>query len=281
MNAKKENYQLTASIVLYKNDNDIVLKAIESFLNTKLHVRILLIDNSPTDDLKCFSQMDDRIFYLFNGVNIGFGAAHNKAIKEVLGYSKYHLILNPDVYFDGESVLEKMYNYMEEHSEIGILSPKVFYPDGSLQYLCRKLPAPADMLLKRVAPSFIRNLFNKRLNEYEFKTRNYDEIMNVPSLSGCFMFVRNEVFNKIEGFDEKFFMYMEDFDFTRRALKYYKTVYYPYAIIYHHYARESKKNKKLLYISIQSVIYYFNKWGWFVDREREKFNLEAFGNVAK
>lgn len=274
MNDDENMYKLTASIVVYNNSEQILWHAIKSFLLTELQVHILLIDNSPTDRLKFISERDKRISYLHNGKNIGFGAAHNIAIKKVITKTKYHLILNPDVYFHGD-VLERMFLYMEEHKDVGILSPKVLYPDGNLQYLCRKLATPADIFLKRLTPAFLRPVFKKRLDEYEFRDQDYSRIMQVPSLSGCFMFVRYNVFEKIGYFDENIFMYMEDFDLTRRVSRFYKTVYYPEAVIYHHYARESASNKKLLYIAIKSTIYYFNKWGWFFDSERKRLNRAA------
>ena len=233
-----------------------------------------MIDNSPVDSLKELATLNSRIIYIFNGANLGFGAGHNVAIEKIALHSKYHLILNPDVYFD-PSVIEKLYHFIEQYPEIGILSPKVLYPDGSLQYLCRKLPTPLDILLKRIPLPILRFFFSKRMNAYEYRNRDYNEIMNVPSLSGCFMFVRTAVFKKVGGFDEKFFMYMEDFDFSRRFLRCYKTVYYPFVSIYHHYTRESATNKKLLFIAIKSTIYYFNKWGWLVDKERREMNREA------
>ena len=91
----------------------------------------------------------------------------------------------------------------------------------------------------------------------------YNKIMDVPILSGCFMFLRNEIFKNVGLFDERYFMYMEDFDYSRRIHEKYRTVYYPNVEIVHAHAKESFKNRKLSIIHLKSAIKYFNKWGWF------------------
>ncbi len=265
-------YDITASIVLYKNDPKEVEKAIESFLDTDLNVKLYLIDNSPTDELKELKNIDkNRIEYIFSNANLGFGKAHNIAIKKAINESKYHLVLNPDIWFE-KGNLEKMYEFMEKHPEIGQLMPKVLNPDGSIQYLCKRLPTPFDLFVRRFIPPFLKPVFQKRMDWYEFKDVGYDKTMEVPALSGCFMFLRTEALKQVGGFDERFFMYMEDYDLCRRIGQKYKTVYYPEAQVYHGYAKHSYKNKKLLLIHIESAIKYFNKWGWFFDRERREKN---------
>jgi hypothetical protein len=90
----------------------------------------------------------------------------------------------------------------------------------------------------------------------------YNKIMEVPILSGCFMFLRTDIFTSIGGFDERFFMYLEDFDLTRRMGEKSKTIFFPEVEIVHAHAKESYKNKKMMWIHIKSTIKYFNKWGW-------------------
>lgn len=262
------NYDLTASIVTCRNDLKMLQKAINSFLNTELSVRLIVIDNSPNDEIRQICN-DNKIEYVFNNANIGFGAGHNIAIRRIHELSKYHLVLNPDIYFSRGN-LEKLYNFMENNNDVGLVMPKILYPDGSLQYLCKKLPTPFDLILRRFIPSFLNPLFRKRLDSFEFKDRDYNEIMSVPGLSGCFMFIRTGIFKEIGMFDERFFMYAEDTDLCRRIGNKYKTMYYPEAVIYHEYAKGSYKSNKLLIVHINSAIKYFNKWGWFFDKDRNK-----------
>ena len=110
---------------------------------------------------------------------------------------------------------------------------------------------------------------------YELHWTNYDKIMEVPSLSGCFMFMRCSVLKQTGGFDERYFMYAEDLDLCRRIGEISRTMFYPEVSVVHEYEKGSYKNKKLLKYHIKSVIKYFNKWGWFFDSKRKKRNIEC------
>jgi GT2 family glycosyltransferase len=101
---------------------------------------------------------------------------------------------------------------------------------------------------------------------------DYNTEMEVPYLSGCFMFIRTSVFNEVGMFDDNIFMYLEDTDLSRRINEKYKTIYYPKVTVYHKFEKGSFKNKKLLKYHIKSAIYYFNKWGWIFDRDRKTIN---------
>ncbi|MFZ6013782.1 MAG: glycosyltransferase, partial [Bacteroidota bacterium] len=204
------------------------------------------------------------------------GAGHNIAIREILNSSKYHLVLNPDVYFQPD-VIRKLYDFMEEHRSIGQVMPKVFYPDGRLQLQCKLLPSPKTLILRRFL-NFLHFSLKRENYHYEFQFSGYDKVMDVPFLSGCFMFLRTEALKKVGLFDERFFLYTEDTDLTRRIHRHFRTVYYPDATIYHHYARGAYNDFWLLWKSVQSTVKYFNKWGWFNDQEREYINRRILLN---
>lgn len=261
---------VSGSIVLYKTDSGIK-HSIESFLNTSLPVKLYLVDNSPTDKLRTeFADVlaDSRIEYIFNNKNIGFGAAHNIAIRRVYNFSQYHLVLNPDINFS-PGVLENLFEYSERNYNAGLVMPKIIYPDGNIQYTCKLLPTPLDLVFRRFLPSGITR---KRLHFFELRDTGYDKEMEVPYLSGCFMFLRTQALKDVGLFDERFFMYPEDIDMTRRIHSKYKTLYYPYVSVVHTHAKESYKSAKLLWIHIFNMIKYFNKWGWFFDKERKRIN---------
>ncbi len=274
-------FDITASLVLYKNNPRDVIKAIKSFLNTSLNVFLYVVDNSPEDTLgKIVERLNDgRIEYIFNnGENLGFGKAHNIAIKKVIDKSKYHLVLNPDVWFE-KGTLEKLFDFMEKNPDVGQVMPKVLNPDGTVQALCKRLPSPIDLFGRRFLPSPFKKVLDERLKWYEFWDVGYDNLAEVPALSGCFMFVRTKVFKEVGLFDDEYFMYMEDYDMCRRINSRYRTIYYPEAIIYHKYGKHSYKNKKLLLTHIRSAIRYFNKWGWILDLDRDIKNIDS-GRVA-
>jgi GT2 family glycosyltransferase len=265
--------EIVGSIVLYHNKKEQLIKAIKSFLNTDLKVKLYLIDNSSNDDLKELKKIDDRIIYIFNNANLGYGAAHNIAIRQSIEKDAlYHVVLNPDIYFES-GVLEKLFSYMKKNSKIGNVLPKVLYPDGEVQHLCKLLPTPTDLILRRFIP--FKSWKEKRNNLYELRFSGYNKIMNVPSLSGCFMFFRVSALKEVGLFDEDIFMYLEDVDLNRRIHSKYETIFYPEVDIVHEYAKESYKSKKLLMFHMQSAIYYFNKWGWFLDKQRDNINTKC------
>lgn len=271
-------YDIIGSMVTFKNDKNALKNAVTSFLDSSLNTYLYVVDNSPTDTLRNLFN-HNNVEYIFNNKNLGFGAGHNIAIRKMARRTKYALILNPDVYFE-KGVLEKLFSFMENNPEFGSVMPKVLFPDGSLQYLCRLLPDPYDIVLRKINIKIFSYLFRRKKNRYELKFADYNKVMNVPYLSGCFMFIRNAVFANTGIFDESFFIYFEDVDLARRIHRLYRTVYYPKAVIYHNYERGSNKDVALLKYIISSGIRYFNKWGWFFDKERKNINSEAIKHLT-
>lgn len=270
--------KLSASIVLYKNPASMLQKAIDSFLNTSLDVKLYLIDNSPTDTLRVLSFSDKRIEYIHNPSNPGFGAAHNIAIKKSIPEgTPYHLVLNPDIYFD-HGVIEKIIEYMDHRPTVGLLMPKVLYPNGEIQTIARLFPTPWDLFARRFFP--IKKYLEKLNRRYELTFFDYSSTAEIPFISGCFMFLRTDILKKTGYFDEHFFMYLEDADLSRRIGMVSKTILYPHVSIYHEYQRGSHRDFKLLMIFIRSAFTYFNKYGWFFDSYRKNSNqrtLEQLG----
>lgn len=271
--------RIACSIVLYQTEWSVLEKCLKSVLSAKCVTMLYLIDHSPTP---LFNEPfeDERIQYIFTNDNKGYGAGHNIALKKSLNKCvSYHLVLNPDVYFEGE-ILDEILDFALQHPKIGNLMPKVFYPDGRLQYLCKLLPTPYDWIGRRFNP--IQSFVEKRNEIFELRFTGYKDIMEVPYLSGCFMFLNLSAIKKVGLFDENIFMYGEETDMCRRLIQAgYQTVFYPKVQIYHSFAKGSHKDRRLTKIGIQSAIYYFNKWGWLFDAERRKINRETLHKLGK
>lgn len=273
--------KLSASIVLYNTKIDELKRVIDSYFTYTGEKQLFLVDNSPTDSLKEIVKIypNNDIYYIFNNENMGYGKAHNIAIKKSIEQGlSYHIILNPDIIIEKGS-LEKLTEYMEQHPEVGNIMPKIIYPNGELQYLCKLLPSPIDLIFRRFIPiKRWKDAINER---YELRSFGYDKIKNIPNLSGCFMFLRTEALKKVGLFDENIFMYLEDIDLNRRIHSKYKTIYYPDAIVIHEHQKESYKNRRLLKAHIQSAIYYFNKYGWLFDKERTTINKNVLKDLSQ
>lgn len=266
---------ITASIVLFHHSCNDITKLLNCLLNSSIST-IYIIDNSNSDVLRSLTKISTKIIYIHN-INNGYGNAHNIAIHEAIEIgSVYHVIINPDIYFK-KGVIEELSYYMDQNPSCGLLMPKILYPNGEIQYLCKLLPTPLDLFVRRFIP--LKKINQNHDYRYELHFTNYDKIMEVPSLSGCFMFIRTDILKQIGGFDEQYFMYAEDIDLCRRIRKTSKTLFYPFVHVYHKYEKGSYKNKKLLKYHICSVIKYFNKWGWFFDRERKLINKQLFDEL--
>lgn len=267
--------KVSAAIVLYENDELELRRAIDSCLSSSKISRLFLIDNSMVGQHKKFS-FDKRIVYIHNRKNMGFGAAHNIAIDAVSDHYDYHIIVNPDVAFDAIAI-DEMILFMDAHREVGSLMPKILYPNGQLQKLCKLLPSPINLFARRFA---ILSKWTERMNKrYELQMFDYNTTIDIPNLSGCFMFIRTEVLKKVGGFDPRYFMYLEDIDLIRRIGEVSRTVFYPEAHVYHAYHKDSYKNRKLMLFHIMSAIKYFNKWGWFFDAKRKQKNSDTLKQI--
>jgi GT2 family glycosyltransferase len=244
---------------------------IECFLGSGSAKKLFLIDNSLTNRLEREIPLDPRIQYEHNDRNTGY-VAHNVAMRKSIEQGfKYHVVLNPDISCDS-AVFQKISQFMDNSPDVGLLLPKIFYPDGRLQYACKLLPTPRDFLLRLFFP---RNWIEKQMNTFELRVSGYDKIMDVPYMSGCFMFLRNSVLEKVGLFDERFFMYAEDIDLSRRIHAESRSVFYPDVSIVHRHEAASYKNPRLFWIHLKNVCQYFNKYGWFLDKHRRSVNRET------
>lgn len=262
---------ITASIVLYNTPKNQVETVLQSVSNSMVIEKLYVIDQSPNDWWRIISNKYSFIRYVHNE-NMGYGAGHNLAIKKAIEVgSKYHVVLNPDLKFDS-NVIKDLQRFMDKNIDVGHVMPKILNEEGELQYLCKLVPSPFDLIFKRFLPKHIGEKFS---HKFQLKFTDYNKEMDVPYLSGCFMFFRTEALKSVNGFDERFFMYPEDIDITRRIHREWRTVYYPEVFIYHLHAAESYHNKKMLRVHIWNMIKYFNKWGWIFDKERKSFNREV------
>jgi GT2 family glycosyltransferase len=266
----KKPLQISGSIVAYESSPAQITLAIRSFVSGSPNVGITVIDNSPTDRLRGVVA-EAGAEYHFNQRNVGFGAGHNIAIQKYSDVSEYHLILNPDVSF-GVEMLPALYQFMQHNQDVGLVMPRVLYPGGNEQGLCKLLPTPTDLLIRRFGGLLGHSIFRAQMDRYLLRGVDLTVPRIVPSLSGCCMLVRTSLFQRIGFFDERYFLYMEDVDLCRRIGEVSKTVFFPDVTVYHEYQKGSYHNWVLTKYHMKSAWKYFSKWGWFVDKTRDRLN---------
>lgn len=270
---------ITASIVTYRTTCEELGGCLNSLLACKSVGRVYVIDHAADESLSAFCRNygDARIEYVAHS-NEGYGAGHNVALRRVLadGVARYHLVINSDVYFSS-GVLETLSAYMDTHADVGQVIPQVIYPDGRQQYVCRLLPTPVDLFCRRFLPS---SWSRRRMERYTLAFTGYNRPMNVPYHMGCFMLLRTAALRETGLFDERFFLYPEDIDLTRRIHRRYRTMFYPAVIIVHAHRAASYRSWRMLWIHFYNMCKYFNKWGWWNDPERRYFNERLLKELA-
>ncbi|MBR5577310.1 MAG: glycosyltransferase [Bacteroidaceae bacterium] len=282
---------ITASIVTY-NDHLLDIEAILRSIIASPIRKVWIIDHSDRvfslrEELQQYMHRDKdirehiergfQIEYLHED-NVGYGRGNNRAIRLAMEEGcQYHLVVNPDVWFSSD-VIPTIWKYMEEHPEVGQIMPKVLFLDGKIQPLAKLLPTPMDMFCRMILPEW---MFKRRNKRYELADSGYKNIMNVPCLSGCFMFLRTSTLQECGLFDERYFMYAEDFDLTRRIHRHFKTLFFPNVTIFHKFNRGSHRSLRLFLIHTMSMVRYFNKFGWFYDKERYHFNRQLLQEIKK
>ena len=266
---------ITASIVTYKTSQGDLERVLGSALPDFID-HLYIIDHSPEEGIEAMLPEDPRIEYE-KRPNLGYGAGHNAAIRKAMeAGAKYHAVLNPDIHWEG-NVIGSLADYMDAHPDVGQMLPKVLYPDGRLQYVCKLIPTPFDLIANRFLP---HSLVKGRVARFRLEKSGYDKIMDVPYMHGCFMMLRIDALRDVGLFDEQFFMYPEDIDLTRRIHEKWRTLYYPPLSIYHSHAAASRTSLKMLWIHITNMVKYFNKWGWLIDRKRRRYNRRLLQQLS-
>lgn len=227
---------------------------------------IIVCDNKSQDEslefLKKAAEHGD-IKLVEPGRNLGYGAGHNFAANHAKG--EYLCILNTDITVEPDT-MQKLVEYLEKHPDVGMVGPKLVYHDGTVQQSCRRFFKLFDLFIKR---SFLKYIgpFKRRYKKYVMHDFDHSNTREVDLITGAFMVMPLALFEKIGGFDERYFMFMEDFDLCRKVHDAgYKVVYYPAASAVHYHKRLSEGSffslpfKKISWYHLASAIKYHWKW---------------------
>jgi hypothetical protein len=211
--------------------------------STNLTKEIIIIDNASDDgSVEFIKEKFPQIKLIANQTNLGFGKANNIGLKQAAG--KYILLINPDTLV-AEDTFEKMIKFFESNKNVGLAGCKILNPDGSLQLACRRsFPGPWTSFTKVTGLS---TLFpkSKIFARYNLTYLDENKSYEVDAISGSFMMMRKEVYEKVGGFDEQFFMYGEDLDLCYRIQKAGYKVFYVHSTQIIHYKGESTKRSSI------------------------------------
>lgn len=250
-----DGISVTACIVTYNNVS-CIKECIESVLKeTKIeNFKLIISDNCSVDGtVQLIRSTFPEVTVIENEYNGGFGYGHNKVLGEL--DSKYHLVINPDIVL-GEDVISKLVSFMEKHDEVGMITPRILNRDGTEQYLPKRDPSIRYVIVSKFKP------FRYFRDEYTRKMENLKVATEVDSCTGCFFMIRTQLFQQLKGFDDKFFMYYEDADLSRRARAYQKLIFYPESYVFHDWKRDNIRSVNGIVSFLKSMLIYFKKWKW-------------------
>jgi len=234
---------IDASVIIVSyNVRDLLLRCLESVraATVSYNAEVFVVDNGSRDGTveRVREQFPDVIL-ITNQANRGFGAANNQAIARARGRAV--LLLNCDAELHPDA-LDTMLRYLVENVDVGVIGPRLFYPDGRTQSSRRRFPTP---LIAMVESTRLQTWWPNcpLLNRYYRNDGSDDEIQDVDWLVGACLLVRREVIETVGWFDERFFMYSEELDLCRRVRSAgWRVVYLPTARAIHHEGRSSEQN---------------------------------------
>lgn len=245
--------RLSVSIVSYGSSEDVkkCIDSMQTFCPSFYEIDIFIVNNKKDDDnIAQVADLYRNVTFLDSPKNGGYGYGHNQAIYKTR--AKYHAIINPDIIFT-EDALAKLQHYMDTHSNVVLSTPEIKNIDDSVQHLPQRYPK-----LKYILSSTIPGMSRYR-TEYTNSDNNSSSPRKIDICTGCFMFARGDILREVGGFDERFFMYFEDFDLSRRMASYGSISYIPSVSVVHKWNRESKKSLKMFSIQVLSMCKFYLK----------------------
>lgn len=252
-----ESIEISASIVLYKENIKELEKTIESFLSIDLPKKLYLIDNTVNRQFENIFT-NKQIEYIGLGKNVGFGMGHNMILDKIEKTSSFHLILNPDVLFSKE-VIPTLVEALKRDPSVAMVAPRVLFPNGEHQFSCRRYPTILELFARRF--KFFSTIFKEKINKGVYADKDLTTPFYAEYLTGCFQLYKTKDLVALKGFDERYFLYMEDVDICKKIdVLGKKKLYYPQEVIFHVLKKGSEKNLSLFLRHTMSIIQYFKKW---------------------
>jgi len=261
---------LSISCVYYDTDISVFEKTLISIAEAVNYAKLSktieffqlhLINNNPEKELifqncieKYRNYLGDVVIHSGQG-NIGYGRANNIAIS--ITKCEYHLILNPDVITDKLAIRFGL-DYLNHNSYVGMVAPSVKNANGEIEYLAKRFPSLLIILLRGFNNKYLNKFFEKKLSLYAYKDKIPSSTpVEIELASGCFMLCRTSILNKTGGFSEKYFLYFEDFDLSKKISSLGKICHLPQMEILHLGGNASKKNLKHVYLFLLSALRFF------------------------
>ncbi len=250
---------ISVLIVSY-NTRQYLRNCLSSFYGTapRCSWEIVVIDNGSSDgSLSMLSKLFPEVRVINNSSNLGFAHANNQGLKVSRG--EYLLLLNPDTI--SLNSVDRLVEFMDSNPKCGIVGGKVLNPDGSIQPTCRSFPSLTLLPFGRESPFTRLRPGNPWSRRFLCTDMGYEKINKVDAVGGVFMMLRRKLLDRIGGFDESYFLFVEDVDLCYRTRKSgWEICYVPYASVIHFGGRSTQSVKsRAVYHHYRGIYRFFLK----------------------
>lgn len=221
---------------------------------------VVVNDHHPGEPVEQLAAAADC--FLINRDNPGYGRAVNRLVVRLGQLPPYIGVLNTDLSWANGS-FETLVGWLQQHPEVNLAVPQILDEAGTPQKLCKQNPTALGLFSRRFLPDWLKPAWLKRYDRwYVMADENYQQVFDAPYLSGCCMLMRSDAFRCAGGFDERYFLYLEDADLTRTLARTGRCVHLPLAGVVHGWGRGNYRNLGLMVVNLSSAWHYFRKWGW-------------------
>jgi GT2 family glycosyltransferase len=218
-------------------------------------VTVVWNDDAPWPNEKIKASLGSTAFQSIAGHgNIGYGRGNNRAL--LASGAEHVLVLNPDVCLDRAALVEA-HTYLKNNPGCVGITPNTVEANGTRAFLAKREPSIGLLLLRGFAPRMLRKPFAAALDHYECRDEDYSQPFKVPIASGAFMYLRHAAFRALNGFDERYFLYFEDFDLSHRLQKIGAIHYVPTVKMTHFGGKAARKGMGHIGMFIRSGVRYF------------------------
>lgn len=198
--------------------------------------------------------------------NLGYGRAFNRVLRQLAvrgqRQPEWLAALNTDLSWR-PGTMETLLAWLQRQPEVVLAVPQITDATGQPEALCKRDPTVLALLSRRFWPEWLKPPALRRYDaRYVMADQDHTRVLDVPYLSGCCMLMRRSALQQIGGFDESFFLYLEDADLTRSLRLLGRCVHLPVASVCHRWGRGSHHSWWLTLVNLQSAWFYFRKWGW-------------------
>ena len=244
---------LKVSVVIVSyNSEDFIEKCLSSLRASEVDSEIIVIDNASTDGtFKILEKFSKDIKIIRSSENLGFAKANNLAVREARG--EYLFFLNPDTEIE-EPFFDELMKFYKNTSDCGIVAPKLVMANGQVQPSVRKLPT--------IFGAFKEYILGMK-NEYSQYVPNGNEPLEVEMVYGAAMLIKRDLFEKLGGFNEKYFLYYEDADLCKRVKDFGKKVYFYTGTFIKHLVGATKSEVNKYELNYESSVKYHGIIGTF------------------